>query len=431
MTKISVIMPSLNVQKYIEQAVKSVMSQTLQEIEIICVDAGSTDGTVTILNALASVDDRIKIIHSDKKSYGYQMNLGISHAVGEYIGIVETDDYVLHDMYEELYRTAKTNDLDFVKSDFYKFWWSEKYSQRVNVSPSSEYYGKVLTEKDRKIFFTFQSLNWTGIYKREYLLQNDIWHSDTPGASYQDIGFWLLNMSFARRAMWINKAFYMYRQDNPGSSMKDRGKMLCSLNEYERVLSILKKSGLKVAYLECLLLKQTDYIVTFKRISDEIKREYLSEITDAYRIERELITYDKLTNTQEYCIDWLDRAINNPDEVCNSIIAKNQYVLKELRNADRIYVYGAGQIATDIFAKLYNLDFWGKVNKVVVSEQSETEVFFQKCICKWKEEQESITQNDLLILALGKKNREEVLSNINVNCSVLNPNDFQDLILTI
>ena len=183
--------------------------------------------------------------------------------------------------------------------------------------------------------------------------------------------------------------------------------------------------------MECLSLKQTDYLVTFKRISDEIKREYLSEITDAYRRERELIAYDKLTNTQKYCIDWLSNAINNPDEVCNSIIAKNQYVLKELRNADRIYLYGAGQIATDIFAKLYNLDFWGKVNKVVVSEQSETEVFFQKCICKWKEEQESITQNDLLILALGKKNREEVLSNINVNCSVLNPNDFQDLILTI
>ena len=73
MTKISVIMPSLNVQKYIEQAVKSVMSQTLQEIEIICVDAGSTDGTVSILNALASVDDRIKIIHSDKVQCSFLM----------------------------------------------------------------------------------------------------------------------------------------------------------------------------------------------------------------------------------------------------------------------------------------------------------------------------------------------------------------------
>ena len=100
-------------------------------------------------------------------------------------------------------------------------------------------------------------------------------------------------------------------------------------------------------------------------------------------------------------------------------------------NADRIYLYGAGQIAADIFAKLYNLDLWGKVYKVVVSKQSKNEDLFQKCICKWEEELESITQNDLLILALGKKNREEVLSNINVNCIVLNPNDFQELIHTI
>lgn len=431
MTKISVIMPSLNVQKYIEQAVKSVMSQTLQEIEIICVDAGSTDGTEDVLDSLSKKDNRIKIIHSDKKSYGYQMNLGIRHAVGEYIGIVETDDYVLPEMYEELYQVAKQNNLDFVKSDFYKFWWNENNSQYVTVATDLEYYGRLFTEDERRTFFSFQSLNWTGIYKREYLIQNDIWHSETPGASYQDIGFWLLNMSFASRAMWINKAFYMYRQDNPGSSMKDRGKMLCSMNEYDRVLTILKKTEKTAAYSECLLLKQTDYYVTFKRISDEIKREYLSEIANTYRIEREQILYDKLTNTQKSCIDWLNNAINNPDEVCSSIIAKNQYVLKELRNADRIYLYGAGQIAADIFAKLYNLDLWGKIYKVVVSKQSENEDFFQKCICKWEEEQESITQNDLLILALGKNNREEVLSNINVDCSVLNPNDFQELIHTI
>ena len=431
MTKISVIMPSLNVQKYIEQAVKSVMSQTLKEIEIICVDAGSTDGTEDVLDSLSRKDNRIKIIHSDKKSYGYQVNLGIRHAVGEYIGIVETDDYVLPEMYEELYQVAKQNNLDFVKSDFYKFWWNENNSQYVTVATDLEYYGRLFTEDERRTFFSFQSLNWTGIYKREYLIQNDIWHSETPGASYQDIGFWLLNMSFASRAMWINKAFYMYRQDNPGSSMKDRGKMLCSMNEYDRVLTNLKKTEKTAAYSECLLLKQTDYYVTFKRISDEIKREYLSEIANTYRIEREQILYDKLTNTQKSCIDWLDNAIENPEKVCNSVVSQNQSVLDKLRAADKIYLYGAGQIAADIFSKLYNLDFWGKVHKVVVSEQSGKEVFFQKCICKWEEEQESITQNDLLILALGKKNREVVLANINVNCSVLNPNVFQELILTI
>ena len=96
--KVSVIMPSLNVGKYIRESLTSVCNQTLKEIEIICVDAGSTDGTLEIIKEFAASDKRIKVIHSDKKSYGYQMNVGIHEAQGDYIGIVETDDAVLGDM---------------------------------------------------------------------------------------------------------------------------------------------------------------------------------------------------------------------------------------------------------------------------------------------------------------------------------------------
>ena len=91
---VTVIMPSLNVCDYIEKAVRSVMEQTLENIEILCVDAGSTDGTLEILQALAKEDSRIQIINSQIKSYGYQLNLAISLAKGEYIGVVETDDYI-------------------------------------------------------------------------------------------------------------------------------------------------------------------------------------------------------------------------------------------------------------------------------------------------------------------------------------------------
>lgn len=119
--KVSIILPSLNVLPYIKECVESVMNQTLHEIEIICVDAGSTDGTLEILQEYEKQDNRIKLIVSDKKSYGYQMNLGIKAAVGEYIGIVETDDYVSENMYEELYTVARENEVDFVKADFYRF----------------------------------------------------------------------------------------------------------------------------------------------------------------------------------------------------------------------------------------------------------------------------------------------------------------------
>ena len=119
--KISVIMPSLNVSKYIKQCLQSVLDQTLEDIEIICVDGGSTDGTLDIIQQYVKKDNRVKLIHSDIKSYGYQMNLGIKEACGDYIGIVETDDYIQSDMYERLYDVVVGNpeeEIDFVKASF-------------------------------------------------------------------------------------------------------------------------------------------------------------------------------------------------------------------------------------------------------------------------------------------------------------------------
>ena len=89
--KVSVILPSLNVADYMEECLESVINQSLRELEIICVDAGSTDGTKEILDDYAGKDSRITVLQSDIKSYGKQVNIGLDYASGEYIGILETD----------------------------------------------------------------------------------------------------------------------------------------------------------------------------------------------------------------------------------------------------------------------------------------------------------------------------------------------------
>ena len=90
--KVSVIVPSLNAMPYIKQCLDSIRIQTLTELEILCVDAGSEDGTLAVINEYAVMDNRIRLIKSDQKSYGYQVNHGIEAARGEYVGIVEPDD---------------------------------------------------------------------------------------------------------------------------------------------------------------------------------------------------------------------------------------------------------------------------------------------------------------------------------------------------
>ena len=93
MAKVSIIMPACNVQSFLKECMDSVVSQTLEDIEIICVDDGSTDSTGEILDQYAQADSRVKVIHKVNTGYGNSMNVGLDAASGEYIGIIETDDF--------------------------------------------------------------------------------------------------------------------------------------------------------------------------------------------------------------------------------------------------------------------------------------------------------------------------------------------------
>ena len=103
MPKVSIIIPVYNVESYIRTCIDSVLAQSLKDLEIICVDDGSTDSSPVILDNYASKDSRVKVVHKPNRGYGHSMNVGYEAATGEYIGIVESDDYILPDIYGTLY----------------------------------------------------------------------------------------------------------------------------------------------------------------------------------------------------------------------------------------------------------------------------------------------------------------------------------------
>ena len=121
MTKVSILMPACNVEKFLRECMDSVVGQTLKDIEIICIDDGSKDSTGDILDEYAEQDDRIKVIHKPNSGYGHSMNVGLQNATGEYVGIIETDDFADPDMFEKLYEVAKRTDADVVKSNYYTY----------------------------------------------------------------------------------------------------------------------------------------------------------------------------------------------------------------------------------------------------------------------------------------------------------------------
>lgn len=296
MPKVSIIVPTYNVERYLEQCLGSIQRQTLHDIEVICINDGSTDGSLEILKEYASDDDRFIIIDKENGGYGKAMNVGLDRATGEYIGIVEPDDFVPLNMYEDLYKVASENQLDFVKADFYRF-TTDECTQDIHLvynhlDKEGKHYNVVLNPSETPDITKFTMNTWSGIYHRKFIEQNHIRHNETPGASFQDNGFFWQTFIYAKRAMFSDKPYYMNRRDNPNSSVKSKEKVYCVNIEYDYIRNILMQKGNEEIwgrFKHYYNLKRYDnYMFTVSRIADEYKREYIERISREFRRAKEL-----------------------------------------------------------------------------------------------------------------------------------------------
>ena len=263
MPKITIIMPSLNVAQYIRACMESVLIQTMQDIEILAIDAGSDDGTVEILQEYAAMDRRVRLIHSDRKSYGYQLNQGIGLAQGKYIGIVETDDVIQPDMYEVLYQAAENRGSDYAKGvaeAFMETSIGEDIRHSIKVFSQERYDADggivVLAPEKHPELVLADFYLWSGIYKKEFL--QGIRLNESAGAAYQDIGFMLQVHSKAKQAVYLDKLVYRYRIDNTASSCQNRNAFHYLVQEYEYVEQLLQgKAKMWYSACYCKLFRQT------------------------------------------------------------------------------------------------------------------------------------------------------------------------------
>lgn len=292
MCKVSIVVPVYNVQKYLRQCLDSIVNQTLQDIEIICVDDGSTDESGAILDEYASKDSRIKVIHKKNRGYGHSMNVGFAAATGEYIGIVESDDYAELNMFETLYRVAHSNDLDVVKSSFY-FYYSypveknEKYEivskilARQTICPSTHFEANM----EMIDLYNIKPSIWSAIYKREFIGAHNIRFLETPGASYQDSSFNFKVWALAERAQLLQEAFVHYRQDGESSSINSKGKVFCVCDEYEEMESFLNDNPILKGRLEYVLqrIKFDTYMWNYNRLGRKYKYIFLERASEEFR----------------------------------------------------------------------------------------------------------------------------------------------------
>lgn len=320
---VSVIMPSLNVEPYIRLCIESVMRQTLKNIEIICVDAGSNDGTLEVLNQYSLIDKRIRIIHSDLKSYGYQVNRGITEAKGKYVAVLETDDYVPENMYESLFQAAEKENLDVIKGDFYLFVGDGKEEKKEykRIVYNDMSYKRVLNKKE---LLDLEGRNlsnsmyiWAGLYNADFLLENSIFCQETKGASFQDNGFWFQVLMHVEKIRFINQPFYCLRRDNPNSSVMAKGKLYCMKEEYDYINKKIEfmtdiRERMRFKSL-CSYYRFKNYIFTYNRIAEINRLGFLRMIQEEFlQLEKEGELDFSLFSLNES--KQLMKIMDNPDQ---------------------------------------------------------------------------------------------------------------------
>ena len=233
MCKVSVLVPVYNVKTYLSSCLDSLAAQTLHEMEFICIDDGSTDGSEKLLDAYAEKDARFHVIHKRNSGYGASMNVGLRAARGAYIGIVESDDFASRDMFAALYNAAEAHQADVVMANH---WNVTETETTLEESFAGHPYDTVFSpiQEDASLLLA-PPVIWSGLYRRDFLLKHDVWFNETPGASYQDTSFVFLARALAQRLLLLKEGYLHYRKDNAASSVHSTGKLYCIIDEYDAV----------------------------------------------------------------------------------------------------------------------------------------------------------------------------------------------------
>lgn len=284
MPKVSILVPVYNVEKYLKECLDSLINQTLQDMEIICINDGSTDSSLEILKQYQSKDRRIKVLSKENSGYGASMNMGLDAASGEYIGIVESDDFADKKMFEDLYGIAYKNNLDMIKSDFYCYTGKINQARRAG-SIKKKYSGKLLTVEDDIMMLKIMPSIWSAIYKKDFLTSNGIKFLETPGASYQDTSFAFKTLATAKRLMLINKAYLYYRQDNENSSVKSKAKVYAICDEWEEITRYInERPKIKTIVNDIKLSTQFNaYRWNAIRIDESFRAEFIDKYRQTFK----------------------------------------------------------------------------------------------------------------------------------------------------
>lgn len=353
---LSIIIPIYNVEKYLRQCIDSVLYQLQDNVEIICINDGSTDSSLLIVDSYAQKDSRVVVIDKQNSGYGDSVNQGILASKGKYIAILESDDFAVEGIYNKLLDIALEYDADIVKGNYYNYNSKTKakdYFENLKKFP----YMELLNIKEyTELFFVGPSI-WSGIYKRSFLVDNDIFFLPTPGASYQDTSFAFKTWACTDRIVLVNEPVIYYRQDNIDSSSNNCNKVFDIFRETEEMTDFLNKHLLACYMPECMVAKFRSMKWSLDRLNGQSKLLFLLKMhldlqrdcINGFMKEELWSPYDwMIVNNIIFNINYFaDKMVQGLESTCSI-----ENVIRIIARIDRVYIYNTDYYAGKLYGEM-------------------------------------------------------------------------------
>ena len=282
MPKVSVIIPCYNAEKYMKQCLESVINQTLEDIEIICVDDGSKDRTVDILREYEATDNRIKVLCQQNKFAGVARNTGMAAATGDYFAFLDADDFYERDGLEKAYDIAYQNNLDMLKLSSYLL-----DDCTGEITTNAHYSHANFAQKDQILEFkdapqklmNCADVAWNGLYSRKFIQDNQILFNDFRCVN--DRSFYISCILLAKRIMVTDVFLTSYRRNIAGSLVSTRHKFFdCQIKSYNLIKKISLAAPVESVQRKMILQYELNQIFIWyeKFLNSGVNTFYVEEI---------------------------------------------------------------------------------------------------------------------------------------------------------
>jgi glycosyltransferase involved in cell wall biosynthesis len=330
---VSIVVPVYNVEDYLRQCLDSIINQTLKKLEIICVNDGSTDNSLRILEEYAKKDQRIKIINKKNAGLGSARNIGMANATGEYTGFVDSDDWVDLSMFEKLYKRAKSPKSDMVMCPIY-IYDDIKHGSEYDLSYfnldcfNDDFNDSFDYSKTKKFFFKICVTAVNKIYRTKFLKDIDVKFPE--GLIFEDNPFFYKTFLNAKKVSLIRDFLYFYRANRSDSIISKADQKYFDVVKIQNISREIFISNPKYNDLKINLLNyQIGSIFNrYNQVSEEYKKEFFELIKkDFHDINLDNNEFEKLIPDSK----------NKYENVINSGSYREFELLEEIKSLESVY----------------------------------------------------------------------------------------------